>query len=170
MTATTDKPARQPLTGWQDSLQAWLHILQAPQQQFVCYSPIVDARLFAHPELVEQLRQRIIQRPKTHISLLLPSARTWRTQCPNLVALLGKLSTALELRYLPAQISRERAEYGTGFVIAGRGEQLLYWSDPQRLQGHYYPYGTPEGRNLLDFFQAIWTQALPDPELRPLGI
>ncbi|HXH04671.1 MAG TPA: hypothetical protein VNN09_15320, partial [Candidatus Competibacteraceae bacterium] len=68
------------------------------------------------------------------------------------------------------QASRDRPEFGHALFIGDDGERLLRLLDPARHVGEYLRSGCRQARDLQVFFQECWSKALPDSELRRLGI
>lgn len=158
-----------PLQDLTDSYTALLELLAGMQRGLHLYTPYLDGRLYNDPAVLDALRDRLCAQPRLRCQWIVPPAATWRQDCPGLLRLSERLTTALQLRTLPAEEPRERPQFAQSFIIADRSALLLH-ADPYRLQGHYVAQAGPAIRPLLDFFTEIWEKSAADPELRRLGI
>jgi hypothetical protein len=93
----------------------------------------------------------------------------WRNDCPGLVRLGERLTTALILRTPNREETPDRPELGQAFAIADE-RALLRFSDPRRLLGTYEPQPSERMKELLELFRSLWDRAQPDLDLQRLGI
>lgn len=157
------------LAGLDDSRRALLELLEGMRRVLYLYTPLVRPDLYNDPDVLAAIRNRVVSQPKIRFHLLLPPARTWRSDCPGLVRLGERLTTALILRTLNREETPDRPEMGQTFVIADE-RALLRFSDPRRLLGGYEPQPSERMKELLELFRALWDRAQPDPDLQRLGI
>lgn len=157
------------LNGLDDTRRAMLALLEGTRFSLHLYTPYIDPRLYNDAEVLAALRQRVVEQPRIRMALLLPPAGHWRSACPHLLQLVERLTSAIQLRTLPANEPRERPEFGQGFLIADR-RILLHQADPRGLVGSLQRGGSGEARELLNFFLELWEKSLPDPDLRRLHI
>ena len=156
------------LDGLDSSLDAVVELIGNSRRALQIYTPIIEPRLYGDTRIIDALRTQVITNSRIEIQLLLPPSRQWRRECPALTDLIGRL-TALELRTLPRNEPRDRAEYSQGFMIADHRILLLH-TDPRRLIGRYDTEPGGRVRDLGGFFQELWPKAQSDSELRRLGI
>ncbi|HXH03621.1 MAG TPA: hypothetical protein VNN09_09905, partial [Candidatus Competibacteraceae bacterium] len=95
---TLDSGQRMAIEGLPEARGALLELLRDSRRQLLCYSPLIDERLYDDAQVVEALRQKLVRQPRWRLALLLPPTRQWRPACPCLNALLERLSSAIELR------------------------------------------------------------------------
>ena len=152
-----------------DSRRALLDLLGGMRRTLLLYTPLVRPELYDDPAIVDAIRQQVVGQPKSRLHLILPSAREWRSDCPRLMRLSERLSSALLLRTPNRSEIPDRPELGQAFVIADE-RVLLRFSDPRRLIGGYEPQPSERLKELLELFRLIWERSQPDPELSRLGI
>jgi hypothetical protein len=157
------------LNGLEDTQCTIILLIKAIHRNLRFYSPNLDPRLFDDGEVLEAIRAKVIERPRTRFYLILPPAGDWRRACPHLLQLIERLSSALEARTLPPEEPRERPEFGQSFFIADDAK-LVFLADPRRFIGSYEPYSSAKSKELLNFFQEIWEKSQPDLELRRLRL
>lgn len=158
-----------PIDGAKQAAEALDELLSNTRRQLCIYTPELTGGVYDRPEFAEHLRQRVLAQRRLEVRLVLPPANQWRRRHPQLAILVQQLS-ALELRRLPSDRPQDRPEYGYGYVLADK-RNLLMLNDPVRCLGRYYPHGGGlRARDLQTFFDTLWEQALPDTELRKLGI
>ncbi len=157
------------LDGLDDSRRALLELLNGMRRTLILYTPLIHSELYNDPAVLAAIRNRVVGQPKIRFHLLLPSARQWRSDCPGLVRLSERLTTALILRTPNREEIPDRPELGQSFAIADE-RALLRFSDPRRLLGTYELQPGERMKELLELFRMLWDRAQPDPELRRLGI
>jgi hypothetical protein len=158
-----------PIDGAEPAAEALDELLSTPRLHLCLYTPELARGLYDRPEFAELIRQRVLAQRRLQVRLVLPPAHQWRRHHPQLALLIQQLS-ALELRRLPSDRPQDRPEYGYGYVLADK-RNLLMFNDPLRCLGRYYPHGGGlRARDLQTFFDTLWEQAVPDTELRKLGI
>lgn len=158
-----------PLDGAEDVRRAAVALIGSVRRHLHLYTPHIDPRLFEDVEVIDAIRSQIVQQPRTRFYFILPPAAEWRRDCPGLLRLSERLSSALELRTLAKDEPRERPEFGQAFFIADQAALLLL-TDPRRLVGSHDQQGAAKTRELINFFMEIWEKSQPDPELRRLGL
>ncbi len=158
-----------PLDGLEDSRQAVIALINQSRHNLDSYIPYLDPRLFNDAEVIGALRTRIVTQPRISIRLLLPPAGNWRTQCPHLLQLLERLTSAITLRTLPKILPRDRPELAQSLMIADQGA-LMFHADPHRLIGRYTGQGSAQAKELRNFFMEFWEKGEPDLELRQLQL
>lgn len=157
------------LDGLDDSRRALLELLGGMRRTLILYTPLIRSELYNDPDVLDAIRSRVVDQPKVRFHLVLPSARQWRSDCPGLVRLSERLTTALILRTPNREEMPDRPELGQSFAIADEWA-LLRFSDPRRLLGTYELQPSERMKELLELFRMLWDRAQPDPELRRLGI
>ena len=164
-----DQHSTMTLDGLDDSRRALLELLEGTRRVFCLYTPLVRPELYNDPEVLAAIRNRVVSQPKVRFHLLLPPARGWRSDCPGLVRVSERLTTALLLRTPNREETPDRPELGQAFAIADE-RALLRFSDPRRLLGTYQPQLSERMKELLELFRMLWDRAQPDPNLQRLGI
>lgn len=164
-----DQHSTMTLDGLDDSRRALLELLEGTRRVFCLYTPLVRPELYNDPEVLAAIRNRVVSQPKVRFHLLLPPARGWRSDCPGLVRVSERLTTALLLRTPNREETPDRPELGQAFAIADE-RALLRFSDPRRLLGTYQPQLSDRMKELLELFRMLWDRAQPDPNLQRLGI
>ena len=164
-----DQSSTMMLDGLDDSRCALLELLDGMRRTLIWYTPLVRSELYNDPDVLAAIRNRIVSQPKIRFHLLLPPARLWRSDCPGLVRLSERLTTALILRTPNREEIPDQSELGQSFAIADE-QALLRFSDPRRLLGTYESRPSERMKELLELFRMLWDRAQPDPELRRLGI
>ncbi len=164
-----DQHSTMTLGGLDDSRRALLELLEGTRRVFCLYTPLVRPELYNDPEVLAAIRNRVVSQPKVRFHLLLPPARGWRSDCPGLVRVSERLTTALILRTPNREETPDRPELGQAFAIADE-RALLRFSDPRRLLGTYQPQLSERMKELLELFRRLWDRAQPDPNLQRLGI
>ena len=164
-----DQHSTMTLNGLDDSRRALLELLEGTRRVFCLYTPLVRPELYNDPEVLAAIRNRVVSQPKVRFHLLLPPARGWRSDCPGLVRVSERLTTALLLRTPNREETPDRPELGQAFAIADE-RALLRFSDPRRLLGTYQPQLSDRMKELLELFRMLWDRAQPDPNLQRLGI
>jgi hypothetical protein len=167
--ADHDETSLIPLAGLDDSRRALLELLEGTRRTLCLYTPVVRPELYDDPAVLAAVRQRVVSQPKVRLQWLLPPARQWRSACPRLVRLSGRLTTALVLRTPNREEAPDRPELRQAFAIAD-DRALLHFSDPRRLLGVYELQPTERMKELLELFREVWSRAQADPDLRRLGI
>ena len=167
--ADDDKRISIPLEGLDDGRRVLLEMLQNLRRTLYLYTPVVRPELYDDPEVLAAIRGRVVSQPKVRLHWLLPPAREWRSVCPRLVQLSERLTTALVLRTPNREESPNRSELGQAFAIADESS-LLRFSDPRRLHGEYDSQPSERMKELLEFFNGLWSRAQADADLRRLGI
>ncbi len=167
--ANPDETSLIPVVGLDDSRRALLELLAGMRRTLYLYTPLVRPELYNDSEILAAIRNRVVGQPKIRFHLLLPPAREWRSDCPGLVRLSERLTTALILRTPDREEAPDRPELGQAFAIADE-QALLRFSDPRRLVGGYEPQPSERMKELRELFRALWERAQPDPDLRRLGI
>lgn len=157
------------LNGLDDSRRALLDLLGGMRRTLLWYTPLVRPELYDDPDVLDAIRNRVVSQPKTRLHLVLPPAREWRSDCPRLVRLSERLTSALLLRTPNRPDVPDRPELSQAFAIADE-RALLRFSDPRRLLGGYEPEPRERMRELLELFRLIWERSRPDPDLGRLGI
>ena len=148
---------------------AMLDLLVATQRSLHLYTPHLDPRLYNDSQVLDTIRAQVSRQPRLRFYLLLPPAARWRSDCPQLLQLAERLTSALSLRTLAPDEARERPEFLQSFAIADQ-RSLLHQPDPRHFVGSYTAPGSGKARELLNFFMEIWEKAAPDPELRRLHL
>ena len=171
VTAMTDENRNFPtvLDGLDDSRRAMLDLLDNLRRTLYLYTPWVRPDLYGDAEVLAALRNRIVSQPKVRFHWLLPPAREWRSDCPGLVRLGERLTSALLLHTLNREEIPDRPELGQAFAIADE-RALLRFSDPRRLIGGYEPEPSERMKELLELFRTLWSRSQPDPDLQRLGV
>ncbi|MDG4598059.1 MAG: hypothetical protein P9F75_20615 [Candidatus Contendobacter sp.] len=167
--ANPDESSLIPLAGLDDGRRAFLDLLDGLRRTLYLYTPFMRPELYNDSDLLAAIRNRVVSQPKIRFHLLLPPAREWRSDCPGLVRLTERLTTALILRTLTREEAPDRPELGQAFAIADE-RALLRFSDPRRLVGGYESQPSERMKELRELFRALWERAQPDPDLRQLGI
>ena len=157
------------LDGLDDSRRALLELLDGMRRTLIWYTPLIRSELYNDPDVLAAIRNRIVSQPRIRFHLLLPPARLWRSDCPGLVRLSERLTTALILRTPNRSEIPDSPELGQAFAIADE-RMLLRFSDPRRLLGEYERQPSDQMKELLELFQMLWNRSQADPELRRLGI
>ena len=157
------------LDGLDDSRRALLELLDGMRRMLILYTPLMRSGLYNDPDVLAAIRNRVVSQPRIRFHLLLPPARLWRSDCPGLVRLSERLTTALILRTPNREEIPDQSELGQSFAIADE-QALLRFSDPRRLLGTYESRPSERMKELLELFRMLWDRAQPDPELRRLGI
>jgi len=157
------------LNGLEEVHGALLALLAETRRSIHLYTPELEPRLYNDPQVLDAIRLQISRQPRLQLYLLLPPAARWRSACPRLLQLAERLPSALSLRTLPADESRERPEFLQAFVIADQ-RSLLHQPEPRHFVGSYTAPGSGKARELLNFFMEIWEKAAFDPELRRLHL
>ncbi|KAB2936558.1 MAG: hypothetical protein F9K25_00300 [Candidatus Contendobacter sp.] len=158
-----------PLAGLDESRRALLDLLGGMRRVLYLYTPLVRPELYNDSDVLAAIRNRVVGQPKIRFHLLLPPAREWRSDCPGLVRLSERLTTALILRTPNREEAPDRPELGQAFAIADE-RALLRFSDPRRLLGGYELQPSERLKELRELFRMLWERAEPDPDLRRLGI
>ena len=164
-----DQHSTMTLDGLDDSRRAVLELLEGTRRVLYLYTPLVRSELYNDPDVLAAIRNRVVNQPRVRFHLLLPPARAWRNDCPGLVRLSERLTTALLLRTPNREETPDRPELGQAFAIADE-RALLRFSDPRRLLGTYEPQPSERMKELLELFRRLWDRAQPDPNLQRLGI
>lgn len=167
--ANPDETSLIPLAGLEESRRALLELLDGMRRTLHLYTPLVRPELYDDASVLAAIRNRVVSQPKIRFHLLLPPAREWRSDCPGLVRLSERLTTALILRTPDREETPDRPELGQAFAIADE-RALLRFSDPRRLIGSYEPQPSERLKELRELFRMLWERAQPDPDLRRLGI
>ena len=167
--ANPDETPLIPLAGLEESRRALLELLDGMRRTLHLYTPLVRPELYDDASVLAAIRNRVVSQPKIRFHLLLPPAREWRSDCPGLVRLSERLTTALILRTPDREETPDRPELGQAFAIADE-RALLRFSDPRRLIGSYEPQPNERLKELRELFRMLWERAQPDPDLRRLGI
>ncbi len=167
--ANPDETPLIPLAGLEESRRALLELLDGMRRTLHLYTPLVRPELYDDASVLAAIRNRVVSQPKIRFHLLLPPAREWRSDCPGLVRLSERLTTALILRTPDREEIPDRPELGQAFAIADE-RALLRFSDPRRLIGSYEPQPSERLKELRELFRMLWERAQPDPDLRRLGI
>lgn len=157
------------LNGLDDSRRALLDLLGGMRRALVWYTPLIRPELYDDPDVLDAIRNRVVSQPRIRLHLVLPPAREWRGDCPRLVRLSERLTSALLLRTPNRPEIPDRPELSQAFVIADE-RALLRFSDPRRLTGGYEPEPGERLKEALELFRLIWERSRPDPELSRLGI
>ena len=167
--ANPDETSLISLNGLEDGRRAFLELLSSMRRTLYLYTPLIRPELYNDSDVLAAIRNRVVSQPKIRFHLLLPPAREWRSDCPGLVRLTERLTTALILRTLTREEAPDRPELGQAFAIVDE-RALLRFSDPRRLVGGYESQPSERMKELLELFRALWERAQPDPDLRRLGI
>ncbi|MDS4029564.1 MAG: hypothetical protein RKO66_05775 [Candidatus Contendobacter sp.] len=167
--ANPDETSLISLNGLEDGRRAFLELLSGMRRTLYLYTPLIRPELYNDSDVLAAIRNRVVSQPKIRFHLLLPPAREWRSDCPGLVRLTERLTTALILRTLTREEAPDRPELGQAFAIVDE-RALLRFSDPRRLVGGYESQPSERMKELLELFRALWERAQPDPDLRRLGI
>lgn len=167
--ANPDETSPFALAGVDDSRRALLELLDGMRRTLILYTPLIRSELYDDPDVLAAIRNRVVSQPRIRFHLLLPPARLWRSDCPGLVRLSERLTTALNLRTPNREEAPDRPELGQAFAIADE-RALLRFSDPRRLLGTYESRPSERMKELLELFRILWDRAQSDPELRRLGI
>ena len=157
------------LDGLHDSQGALLELLGDMRRTLVLYTPVVRPDLYDDAEVIDAIRNRVVNQPKVRLHLVLPPAREWRSDCPRLARIAERLTSALLLRIPNRPEIPDRPELSQAFAIADE-RALLHFSDPRRLIGNYYPQPNERMKELSGLFHTIWDRSQTDPDLRRLGI
>jgi hypothetical protein len=157
------------LDGLEDTRQALLALLEGVRRSLHLYTPHVDPRLYDDAQVLDTIRARIVSQPRLQFCLLLPPAGEWRRQCPRLVNLAERLSSAMELRTPPRDEPMERREFGQTICLADEAG-LLHLLDPYRLIGSFTAHRSAAAREMMNFFRALWEKSQTDAELRNLRL
>lgn len=164
-----DQSSTTMLDGLDDSRRALLELLDGMRRMLMLYTPLIRSELYNDPDVLAAIRNRVVSQPKIRFHLLLPPVRLWRSDCPGLVQLSERLTTALILRTPNREEAPDRPELGQAFAIADE-RALLRFSDPRRFLGTCESRPSERMKELLELFRMLWDRAQPDPELRRLGI
>ena len=167
--ADEDRNFSTALDGLDNSRRAMLDLLGNLRRTLYLYTPWVRPDLYGDAEVLAALRNRITSQPKVRFHWLLPPAREWRSDCPGLVRLGERLTSALLLYTLNREEIPDRPELGQAFAIADE-RSLLRFSDPRRLIGSYELQPSERMKEMLELFRALWSRSQPDPDLQRLGI
>lgn len=169
MMAIPEETSPVALAGLDDSRRALLELIDGMRRVLYLYTPLVRPELYNDPDVLAAIRNRVVGQPRIRFHLLLPPAKVWRNDCPGLVRLGERLTTALILRTPNREDTPDRPELGQAFAIADE-RALLRFSDPRRLLGAYEPQPSERMKELLELFRALWDRAQPDLDLQRLGI
>lgn len=157
------------LEGLEATRQALLALLEGMRRSLHLYTPYVDPRLYDDSQVLDTLRTRIVNQPRLQLRLLLPPAVEWRRQCPRLVNLAERLSSAIEFRTPPQDEPLARKEFGQCFCIADEAA-LLHLLDPRRMIGSFEAQRAGSAREMMNLFRELWEKSQADVELRTMRL
>lgn len=163
--SATDAPGPQALAGFEAQRAAALGMAGSVRTALEGLLAPVDLRIYAHLEFADTVRARIRQHRRLRVRLLVPEGLTRQPRGGPLWRLLQDLPSFTALRVLHEPLPDGEPVW----LIADRA-QVLYRRYPASANGEYDAADPRRVRTLRERFEALWTQALPDVELRRLAL
>jgi len=144
-------------------------LLSVARHHVDIYYPSLDRSLFESPPLRQAMRRLALDRPRTMVRILVADAGRPVHDCPQLVELVRRLPSHIEIRVLDPETPRDHPEFREGFVVVDE-RAVLHQHDLQTSTFWIYADAPRRGHTLSHLFASLWETGLGDPELRSLSV
>lgn len=140
-------------------------VVDAARHDLALMTVDLDRRLFGTDELVQRLRNFILQHRRARFRVLVHEPAAALRNSVRLIEFGRMLSSRVEFRTVPVERRKLREEY----LIADE-RALLYRSSPDQLEAKHYVDAPMVARSHLRAFEALWHESTVARELSSLGI
>ncbi len=155
--------------GVSERLRITTELISASRDSIAVFAPALERTLFNDELLVDALRRFVLGNDHAQVRILILEGGRSLHDCCNLVQVVQRLSSKIELRVVDRSQIRDRQEYHEYFVVTDRRNvvqqhglaESVFW---------YYRDAPRRAQVLIDVFEPLWQQALGDPELRRLSL
>lgn len=148
-----------------DNYTVALAMLQQSRREAVIFSRQLDGALYDTAEFAAALSQCISRQPKFRLRILLQQVDPLIKAGHRLIEISRRLSSSIEFRHVHA----DYADHNQAFMVFdGRG--MIKRQHADRYAGIASFNAPREARELLNFFDEVWSRSEPDPNLRRLYI
>ncbi|MCH7508827.1 MAG: hypothetical protein IIB68_03165 [Proteobacteria bacterium] len=124
----------------------------------------LNPALFNDPGLSETLRQKILQRRRIRIRVLIREPRQAVGNAPRFLALARRLGSNFEMRAMPRDTSL------TASLIICDRHSMIYRPSFERWDGQLVSADPIRIKECLESFDSAWDNADQTPELRELSL
>ena len=148
----------------EDNRLATLEMLRQARLRIEIVSRDLDPSIYDQPELIETLRNMILENRRARVRIIVFDAQTLAQRGHQLLRLAGDLSSFIEIR----QGSREHDQYSEGMLVADECGYIhrLLWN---RYESNASFNDRRYCKSLLNTFENMWDQAAPSVHLRRLS-
>ncbi|MCZ6717481.1 MAG: hypothetical protein O6946_10540 [Gammaproteobacteria bacterium] len=120
----------------------------------------LNPALFNDPDLTESLRQKILQRRRMRVRVLIREPRQAVRNAPRFLALARRLGSNFEMRAAP----RDNSPIAS-LIICDR-HSMIYRPSFERWDGQLISANPIRIRECLEEFDSVWDNSTESPELR----
>jgi hypothetical protein len=141
-------------------------LINLAQHRVYIISQNLEADLYHHKDIYDQLSEMSRQNRKTDIRIIAHDTRVATTNGHYLILLAQKLPTFAEIRITTDPEHKKFRE--SWLIVDDMGFMRL--KNPLRYEGYFETYGKLECRELTDEFIDIWEASQPDQNTRRLSL
>jgi hypothetical protein len=157
--------ARVQLDSWTANRDAALDVANAAERRLALLSWDLDPPVYSTEEFASAVRRIATASRYAQVRIVVQDSRRAVADGHKLIELARRLSSFVSIRN-PHPEHRNVIE---SFLVAD--EQALLWRKQTDRYDGFADLDDPyEARQKLKLFDEIWNRALPDPEMRRLGI
>ncbi|WP_369601849.1 GNAT family N-acetyltransferase [Hahella sp. SMD15-11] len=154
------------LTQWEDISAHLVCLIRQCTHRLDIVTDTLPAALFGHPDIAERLKYLSRRRNQPSVRMIIREPAQCMQQSGELHSLLGRLSTALDLRQpLPEARSADEPQYVIVDEMA-----VLYQHRTSYPEGFACYYDPARARMLTSDFEALFSRSVPCPEFRQLSL
>ena len=146
--------------------EATLQVIASAKRGLWIYSRDLEHSLYAHPDIVEALKQFAIKSRGGLARILVQDTMAARSQPHPLLGLSQRLSSVFQFR---TPIDPEDLQYPSAFIASDRNAYCFRLLDG-RFEGDWSPNLPARNKQLIEHFSRVWERSRPCTEFRALGL
>jgi hypothetical protein len=144
---------------------AFFRLIESASHNLAILSCRLNPALFNDQSIIESLRQRVLDRRRLSVRILIREPRLAVSNAPRFLALARQLSSNFQLR-APAQDTGKQI---ASLIIADRSS-MIHRSSPERWIGLFVTGEPVRIKDSLQAFDHAWDESVPSVELREIRV
>ena len=146
-----------------DNRAAAIALVAQARRSLEIFTRDLDKPLYDDPAFIDAVRGLALGARQAAVRILIKDSSRAVKYGHRLIPLCQRLTSFIEVRKPP----EEYREYNEAFLVVD-GIGCLHRKLADRYEGHAHFHAPIEARKLLAFFEEVWRNSAPDPDLRRL--
>jgi predicted GNAT family N-acyltransferase len=149
-----------------EAISAALHVISSARRELIFNTRDLDPDVLEHADVLEALKRLALSGPNTRIRMLVQDPSRATAECPRLLALAHRLSSAFAFRMPVEEVDRQYA----GSYVASDRQAYFERALAIRFDGDGDRHAPARTAQLWTSFNAIWERSVPAVEMRRLDL
>ena len=150
----------------EDTQSAHIQLISKARRQICIYSPDLEPVLYGNAEIVEALKQFVINSGGGNVLIIIQDTLAVRSQPHLLIDLAQRLPSAFLLR---TPVEADDLQYPSAYIINDR-DGYLFRQQSRNYLGVWSPTMPSRNRQLTEEFERLWQRCRACTEFRALGL